>query len=729
MKNKKKLLLSALLSVSVMVPAFSEVLSDEELEEVSAQGLQVVNDEHVGDLSNQDNNLDSVYLDGNTMSNSTLFEAVNSASSAGNVQENMLEIDGGFDYEITQGNYQNWEDFTDPDTNYSAMNHSNVSMADDLAIAGNINKQSQSIDIGLDIDPNKDGVPDNAGVVSRITGRFDNNNNSVQMRDDALRYSENTILVNSAMSAFNTGMNDLYVDGGFGSSLTQENLQDSANFSNYASGTAAIGINAELNTDIDLGSLTGNPDQDLVAYSKPTQRVANHFNRRDGLNGLASDPHDPDSPNNPANVNYIRDNSNNNNSVQTKDNTEEQATTGYLSNIAQSGANFGFNIASMGNVDSNTDITQSNIQRTANHGNYVEGGFYALAGNFNKETQNIDNMDVEDPITLYNATGIIKEQDNNNNSVQKKNNSEASATVIVGVNAAMSGINTGLNVLDAGKINSGSYINQSNEQKAYNFDNYASGGVSFAENAELTPYKDNDGNVIPYPIETGKPVSGPGQMVHNVHVTVLEQNNNNNSVQLANDAQGNGYSFFESVNAANSAMNTGMNVLGAGTTDILNNLFGTVGTKNIVDSTVEQYNDQLASNHNNIAEGFELALAGNKNKQIQWIDNCSCTDIASVRNITDTDPLWEWLGTPEGPQQNNNMNSVQIRDRAQQDTAGVFMGNAANSAVNASMNYLTANSLNQATIVQNNTAVSNNWTNNATAVDTAIAGNFENITW
>ncbi len=727
---KRKILLSAILSLSVAFsPAFSEVLSDEELEEVDAQGFQNIVQHHVGDLSDLDNNMDSVYLDEETQRDTVATYVVNEASSSLNAHQNTVNLSSGFSYNISQTN-----------TQLNNQNYVNDASGN-IVLVGNVNQQRQIVDIGVDIDPDKDGIVDNEGLITRITGEFDNNNNSVMMRDNALKDSQIVILVNSSTSAINAGMNQV-TGGDFGNALSQINNQSGFNFNNSADSTGfALATNAEVS---DVNALDGliNPDRQLPEVSVPTQHIINHFNRNAGIDAGDPDPGHSDSPNNPYNVTYIRDNNNNNNSVQSRDNVQENAQSNYLANTAKTAANFGFNIASLENVANLTTISQQNTQTAENHNNTADSlDSTAIAGNFNKETQVIDNMDVVNPIDLYNATGIIREQDNNNNSVQKKDDSERYAKVIVGHNVAVSAVNAGLNLLEVASLGVGSTVTQTNTQTSNNFNNTADGLTAYAENADLTPYKDRAGNIIDLPIgRMDKPLLGPGQLIHNVHATILEQNNNNNSVQLANDAQGGSssdpYSFFESVNASTSAMNTGMNVIAVGFPGDLTQLFdemlmatGTVGSNSIT-----QTNTQTAGNHINDANATFLALAANKNKEIQWVDNCNCTDIASVNTavLPDFDdlgrPVKDLLKVTETPQQNNNMNSVQIRDRAQRYATGVFMGNAANSAVNASMNFMTSGQVTGTTVTQTNNAVANNWNNTATGAP-AIAGNFENIAW
>ncbi|MDQ7055932.1 MAG: hypothetical protein Q9M89_05455 [Persephonella sp.] len=182
-----------------------------------------------------------------------------------------------------------------------------------------------------------------------------------------------------------------------------------------------------------------------------------------------------------------------------------------------------------------------------------------------------------------------------------------------------------------------------------------------------------------------------GQVIENIHAVIpedREQNNNNNSVQLNDAAQIEAAGIIIE-NVANSAVNTGINLMDTG---------------DITDSTVEQRNDQTAENHTNYADATDFALATNINKQKQYIYNCNCSSI-------------------EG-EQNNNMNSVQINDGAQGSIDSIVLVNAAASAANVGINMLKAGTISGSSVTQVNTATAVNFSNTASG-NTAVAGNGE----
>ena len=74
MRQKKKLLMAALLAAAVSTPVFAqpEALSEGELDEVSAQGLQIVENHNAtfgdhGPMNSQNNNLDSVQINDDSL--------------------------------------------------------------------------------------------------------------------------------------------------------------------------------------------------------------------------------------------------------------------------------------------------------------------------------------------------------------------------------------------------------------------------------------------------------------------------------------------------------------------------------------------------------------------------------------------------------------------------------------------------------------------------------------
>jgi hypothetical protein len=617
----KKILAATLSTVLIAGTSFASpmTLTESEMDGVSAQGLQIITNDNrdFAPIVDQDNNLDSVQLNNNAEQNSKVAGIINSAKSAVNASANILKEKGN----NNNNNKSFHGSFSQSNTNL-AINHQNtandVNAEEEFALAINLNKQTQVIiNTGLSV----------------ITDQ-DNNNNSVQLNDNAQQNSEGVSIINASTSALNFGFN-LFSANDVSATGSQSNMQIARNMRNYA----------EAQTGEEPLAIAGNAELGI------TQTINNVY----GVNGKK--------------VSTITDQDNNNNSVQVNDNAQENAKVASIMNSAQSAVNASGNLATMKNV-SGSDISQSNKNIAENHVNVAkaeaENGI-AIAGNLNKQTQNVHNMDE----AYEGITGMIEDQDNNNNSVQINDNGQRAVKGILLMNSASSAVNAALNVMDADNVQESS-LRQSNKQVARNYENTADshryGELAIAGNAEIS---DN-----------------PGQYINNVHVTIHDQNNNNNSVQLNDNAQKD-IVVDKTINSANSAVNLGQNIMNLG---------------DVTGSTISQSNMQYAGNHNNYATSSGTSIAANINKQIQVVDNCFCTDLRGA--------------------QDNNMNSVQLNDNAQQNAMGVFIVNAADSAVNGGLNMIVSGTVLDSTMTQSNTNTAVNFSNNASG-RVAIAGNAE----
>ena len=650
----KKLLLSAIFSAGALGLTANagemQVLNEEDLDDVSAQGLQVIENDNRNfrDLNGQQNNLDSVQMNGNAQRAVQIAGLVNAAKTSINTAINLLK-DGPVsdqppkDDDDDDGTKAYSRSFSQANIQL-AMNHMNTSNDDDaeeeIALALNINKETQVV-------INRGNIVDQ-----------DNNNNSVQLNDNAQRGASGgkddndeatsaLFIANAAISSVNNAISVFVAGDVSGTEGGQLNKQSALNMGNYAeaqAGEAPVAV-------------AGNGE------TGPTQLIWNEYGEEtdDGI-----DPY------------TITDQDNNNNSVQLNDNAQRGAIALQMYNVANSAYNTAFNAISVGDV-SESSIGQTNEQGAENHVNIAKAEAMngtAIAGNLNKQTQNVHNAVGEE----FDGFAVIEDQDNNNNSVQLNNNAQRDASALDMTNSAISAGNTGINVMSTGSVST-STLSQLNSQSARNFDNeaYAYTGdpdantTAIAGNAEIN--------------------ENPGQYIHTVHATVIEQDNNNNSVQLNDNAQRDA-SVLSGINMAQSAVNSGINILFI--------------DGDVADSEVNQTNMQYASNHNNFATADGVAVAVNLNKQKQVIDNCFCSD------FSDTD-------------QDNNMNSVQLNDNAQRGLKGWIMVNAATSAVNAGTNIaVVSGSVSGSSFTQTNVQTAINFSNKASG-KIAVTGNWEGV--
>ncbi|WP_456383450.1 hypothetical protein [Persephonella sp.] len=664
MRHKKRnLLAAAMLAVAVSAPSMAQpqAISDDALEEVSGQGLQVVENHNAvfdhggvtrGNLNSQNNNLDSVQLNDSSLSSSTVGYGGVLANSAVNTTANYLYDSIGnvpppppppggqkvYSHTFTQMN------------NGEAVNHENTANTPDqpgvISIAVNLNKQSQSV--------NTDPDPDKTSLVSVLDQN--NNNNSVQLNETAQKDASGVLHTNAAASAVNSGEN-FFVSGGLDTTTgLQQNNQEARNFNNYAY--------AQMDNE---EAIAGAGNVEL----NPTQRVSNGGTMLSHGNDISE------------NV-YIGKNSNNNNSVQLNDEAQMNANFITLKNVANTATNNGINIVQVSGDVAESSIGQNNSQEAKNHYNEAEG-YVAVALNLNKQTQHIDNGHYTGDRTPDSPKATIDYQNNNNNSVQLNNSAQSSASVLIMENAAASAVNTGVNLVHVSGNTTASSVDQSNMQSASNFDNKANGKtLAAAGNAEV----------------------GITQDINNYWTEIKTQNNNNNSVQLNDDAQ-TSITGVVVENIANSAANTGVNLMaGDETLGDVNQKSGDFST------TLIQNNNQTATNHVNTASADTeegIAIAANINKQTQVIRNFT----------TDTPPDLVYISD-----QDNNNNSVQLNGNAQSGATAVVLSNTSLSAVNTGLNVMNVSNLSGTHVGQANNQTAANFTNDASGA-VAIAGNAE----
>ncbi|WP_457623057.1 beta strand repeat-containing protein [Persephonella sp.] len=657
MSKDKKLLMAALLAVAVSTQGLAqpEALSEDELEEVSAQGLQIVENHNatfgnLGPLNSQNNNLDSVQGNDTSMRKANIGYGAVLANSAVNSTSNYLydAVGGGttppppppppgggggktFSHSFEQ---------TNENTAKNHYNHANLMDTGEVyATAANINKQTQLIGTNVE-DENE------LTIVSQ-----NNNNNSVQLNNSSQRNSTGMVLINAAASAVNAGDNLFYASSVDGTQGSQSNLQTAKNFENFSESevTQAKSYNKE--------------------ESKKAQIVSN---------GGLTLSHDDTKLSKKIN---IQDQNNNNNSVQLNDNAQREASFVAIKNTANSAANNGVNAAYIANGLTNSEIIQSNEQTAQNHLNYAKVQFdtgTAEAYNENKQGQLIDNASAE--IEFVGNAEIIS-QNNNNNSVQLNNNAQRQASGVIIENAAMSAVNKGVNLIGVGEITS-STLSQSNNQTAKNFDNTAESiDVAMAYNAE----------------------NGSAQEIINEIANIIEQDNNNNTVQLNDDAQRNATGIVIE-NVANSAENTGINVLSGG--DLITLEAAQAGA---FKGTLGQNNTQTAKNHDNNATGSSEAEAVNVNKERQIVSTYN-RNIDLYLNIEDQD---------------NNNNSVQLNGNAQYEAIGGVISNASMSANNIGVNVMAVGDIENSGVEQLNTQTASNFNNTANGGTLAKASNME----
>ncbi|OPY70900.1 MAG: hypothetical protein A4E57_00215 [Syntrophorhabdaceae bacterium PtaU1.Bin034] len=510
--------LSWVLAISLIsapfMPAWAGtgVLSDDDLSGFSARGLQVIYNGPV--TVGQDNNNDSVQLKSDAQKSARALMLTNTAGSAVNVGQNL-----GSAYELIgfNGIFQKNDQF--------ALNQ-----------PGESEQYIYNNPLGL-ID---------------ITALQDNNNASVQLKDDAQKWV-GFVMANTAGSAANVGQN--FASAGnllFGNLFVQKNYQTAINDAlvfdpaQYVwNGGLVLGVDAFQNNNNGSTQIVDTQQGHYIAALNTAGSAANMaqnfaYGKNGALLDLAIQKNWQRAENNSAADQHVLNGysilaaslfqNNNNGSVQIEEGAQDHIKAMVVANTASSAENIGQNIASLKSVVSLNLGEQVNRQKAESY-TYMH--------------QEIEN------VALLELNAL---QDNNNGSVQV-NYSQDEPKGLTLSNVANSAVNIGQNIITIGDLVGLDVAEQKNEQRA-------------------TAYTNST------------------QDISNLILSLsLAQDNNNASVQLngsQNEAKG-----LSILNSAGSAVNVGQNFAG---------IFNAAGI-----TLIKQVNEQKAFT------GTETLVNGNGN--------------------------------------------------------------------------------------------------------------------
>ncbi|MDQ7037806.1 MAG: hypothetical protein Q9N26_01210 [Aquificota bacterium] len=342
---RKHLLLTAVFGVGVLsLPASAlEEISEEDLQEVTAKGVQVIiNNDDPDEVQN--NNNDSVQLNDQAQKDILAFSVMNISNSAANQSANLALADGtAEDVDIHQDTFQ---------------------------VADNY------VDLSLQVVFNDDD-PD---------AIQNNNNASVQIRGDAQQNAVSFHNLNAANSAVNQAAQAAAVfDTGEDVRVDQDTVQIAIN--DTAAGQAVV---------------NDGPSADLA-----------------------------DAPQN-----------NNNTSVQINDEGQQNVVAFTLANIAGAAVNQASNLTLVSNTGEDVDVDQAVTQFASN---------FIVSGQLTVDNEDIDGI-----------------QNNNNASVQLNANAQQNAVMFQGMNASSSAANQAANLTGVFSTGGDVDIYQSSNQTAVN---------------------------------------------------------------------------------------------------------------------------------------------------------------------------------------------------------------------------------------------------------------------
>lgn len=719
---------AALFAVSVSTAmAAPQVLSEDELGSVSAQGIQVIS--NPTSISAQQNNNDSVQLNGVSQQGAGGMQIVNNVNSAENIHTNLINLSGSSamsmsqlndqtalnDYEVSSQSITNLADASNQNNNNASVQiNDNSQTGVNAGIVSNVSRSAKNIgqNIGNITNSTNIGLSQTNTQVATNSGSDyqeiynggpstlqNNNNGSVQLNNNAQSGSNTMVLDNTASSAQNVAQNIMSVDGLINSSLSQTNTQIASNLKDIDQtitndSTTSLQNNNNASVQLNDNTQTNSAGMIIKNTANSAQNVAQNIIDAQNMNGLniMSQSNEQYASNGAADgetlsqvvLNQDVANQNNNHaSVQLNGNSQAGTNSMVMQNTANSAANTAQNITSATGAVSVNIISSSNTQ---------------VASNYTR-------WDVDQSI----ATGDSNLQRNNTNSVQINDNTQSNTNGMVIANTAGSASNIGQNIGLSGQFVGFNVLLQSNEQYAYNGSGWS--------NWSFQDINNNNGLLT---------------------VTTF-QDNNNASVQLNNGttAQENVNSMVLA-NTAHSASNTAQNVAAAGNL-LVGNLIAQsnyqeaynqawasqgIGNYGVINVNVAQDNNnssvQISSGQNNVNSMAVLNVANSAantaqntldgfsiiglNLGYQSNEQYAANSISADQSINNNGLL-----VSANLFQDNNNSSVQV-DNGQGNLNTMATANVASSANNIGQNIGNFTSLAQiAALGQYNTQTANSY--------------------
>ncbi len=268
-------------------------------------------DRNILEITDQNNNNNSVQLNGSSQGGASYGIVSNSSLSANNTGMNVMSVGDikntnpkRYDMSIYQANNQTAKNFN----NTATANGFAMAVNDEYGATQDVNNMNEFTDI--------------------ITQN--NNNNSVQLNGESQRSINALIVQNSANSATNIAVNGIYSGSIADVTVTQNNTQSAESHVNYA----------------DPDSIT--PSQDYIKLA-----AAGNMNKETQVirNFTVEDP---------DRLAYMESQNNNNNSVQLNNSAQSYSQTAVLINNSLSASNAGLNLLATGDI-TDTNATYANV--------------------------------------------------------------------------------------------------------------------------------------------------------------------------------------------------------------------------------------------------------------------------------------------------------------------------------------------------------------------------------
>jgi hypothetical protein len=769
-------LLAAMVS-SIAVMAEINPLSEAELEGVSARGVQIA--VQLPGAAEQNINNDSVQANDVAEEGASGMAITNSASSGVNVGQNMAGEAAVISADITQTNTQT---ATNSETSLQAALQLDIDF--DSIVSGDrqninngstqINDDAQSFATGMAI----------TNAASSAVNVGQNIASSVSLGDSTIRQ------VNDQQNAGNSNLNaqggvqvnaDTTSGGLFftlnadrqninnGSTQLNDNAQTGASgmaITNAASSAANVGQNIAGSVSMFADAYSVQDNMQTAQNSRTNAQLAGQLDVEFDAGWFW------------WSVTVDRQNINNG-STQLNDNAQSLATGMAITNSASSAANIAQNVAGDLSIFDDAAAIQRNVQNATNSAaNLQLAGQADLELNFNwaisSDRQNINNGSTQlndeaqigvNAMALTNSASSAVDVGQNVAAV-----SDGDIGAIVQRNTQVA-LNSGLNAQGAIQIDADlgttfgfgdQHVNNGSTQlndyaqenvNAMAITNSASSALNVAQNVAnildgWIGARIQTNNQVA--TNTGTNLQGSAQADIDVFAfdfDMGEQNINNGSVQLNDDAQM-GISAMAATNSASSALNVGQNIASLGLapgisfvdqenvqTATLNMLNGQAGGQADIDVIAINYeaanqninNGSVQLNSNAQRNANALALTNSASSAVNVGQNLAAVAanwVGDIDQLNDQTASSTKINAQLAGQaqieiltwtidlaqtQNINNGSVQLSDNAQQNASGMAITNAASSAVNVGQNIAGVASGFIGSITQNNLQTATNW--------------------
>ncbi len=436
----KKQVLNLTLLTALLTPVAMgmQIISDEELDDVSGGQVQVITNGGIVN-SHQDNNNGSVILHHNTQRNVSGVYISNNAASAVNNMTNIVSALSPGSVTVTQ-------------TNDQCADNSVARKQQEIVNSGDVNDTQDNENASVLITDNAQQNANNLSLVnsavsavSRATNMANLGGNDITVTQTSNQDADNEVAyddIDTPNSSMPRGMDRegyQYIENGGNINGHQRNEQGSINITdNGQENIQNFDVTNVALSATNLGTNILNAD-DVITTATVTQSNTQDAANRLAAGSIAEDYEFRQDVDNAGDI-YLQENGNL--SVALSGNAQRNAQAGILINGAASAINAGSNIANV-NAGGAVTVSQTNTQDACNW------------------------IQTDHPQYVNNGGTIYGDQYNNNGSINIRDQAQSNIVAVMLQNAASSAVNIAQNIAS---ISAGGpiVVTQTNTQNATN---------------------------------------------------------------------------------------------------------------------------------------------------------------------------------------------------------------------------------------------------------------------